>query len=111
VEVKIHVFLTSAVVEGELSASRPGRLTPRERAPPYLLYRKLGGVVEVKFHVFLTLAIDGIECSASLPGGFTLDETAGAVRWLGFHLGTRTKRKKYLSFLQGSNSEISFDGP
>jgi hypothetical protein len=32
VAVYIHVFLTSALV-GEWSASRPGRLTPEERAP------------------------------------------------------------------------------
>jgi hypothetical protein len=30
-EVHIHVFLTSAVVEGEWSASRPGRSTPSTR--------------------------------------------------------------------------------
>jgi hypothetical protein len=34
--------LTSAIGGGEWGASRPGRLTPRERAP-YLLDRKLGG--------------------------------------------------------------------
>jgi hypothetical protein len=33
VEVKIHVFLTSALVGGEWSDSRPGRFTPGERAP------------------------------------------------------------------------------
>jgi hypothetical protein len=32
VHVYIHVFLTSALVGGELSASRPGRFTPGERA-------------------------------------------------------------------------------
>jgi hypothetical protein len=31
--VKIHIFLTSALVGGEWSASRPGRFTPGERAP------------------------------------------------------------------------------
>jgi hypothetical protein len=32
-DVWIHVFLTSALVGGEWSASRPGRFTPWERAP------------------------------------------------------------------------------
>jgi hypothetical protein len=33
VEVWLHSFLTSALDEGELSASRPGSFSPRERAP------------------------------------------------------------------------------
>jgi hypothetical protein len=33
VEVYIHIFLTSALTGGEWSASRPGRFTPREKAP------------------------------------------------------------------------------
>jgi hypothetical protein len=33
VDVEIHIFLTSALVGGEWSASRPGRFTPGERAP------------------------------------------------------------------------------
>jgi hypothetical protein len=33
VDVYIHVFLTSALVGGEWSASRPGCFTPRERVP------------------------------------------------------------------------------
>jgi hypothetical protein len=33
VDVCSHIFLTSAVVGGEGSASRPGRFTPAERAP------------------------------------------------------------------------------
>jgi hypothetical protein len=33
VDVQIHIFLTSALVGGEWSASRPGRFTPRETAP------------------------------------------------------------------------------
>jgi hypothetical protein len=33
VDVWIHVFLTSALVVGEGSASRPGRFIPEERAP------------------------------------------------------------------------------
>jgi hypothetical protein len=33
VDVQIHIFLTSALVGGEWSASRPYRFTPKERAP------------------------------------------------------------------------------
>jgi hypothetical protein len=33
VDVQIHVFLTSAVAGGELSASHPSRFTPGESAP------------------------------------------------------------------------------
>jgi hypothetical protein len=33
VDVQTHVFLTSALVGGEWSASRPGRFTPGERVP------------------------------------------------------------------------------
>jgi hypothetical protein len=33
VDVQINVFLTSALVGGEWSVSRPGRFTPEERAP------------------------------------------------------------------------------
>jgi hypothetical protein len=33
VDVYINVFLTSALVGGEWSTSRPGRFTPGERAP------------------------------------------------------------------------------
>jgi hypothetical protein len=33
VDVEIHIFLTSALVGGEWSTSRPGRFTPGERAP------------------------------------------------------------------------------
>jgi hypothetical protein len=33
VDVYIHVFLTTALVGGERSASRPGRFTPEEGAP------------------------------------------------------------------------------
>jgi hypothetical protein len=33
VDVKIHVFLTLALVGGEWSASRPNRFAPVERAP------------------------------------------------------------------------------
>jgi hypothetical protein len=37
-------FLTSALVEGQWSASRPCRFTPGERAPGNPLYRRLGGL-------------------------------------------------------------------
>jgi hypothetical protein len=33
VDVYIHILLTSALVGGEWSTSRPGRFTPGERAP------------------------------------------------------------------------------
>jgi hypothetical protein len=33
VDVLTHIFLTSALVGGEWSASRPGRSTPGERVP------------------------------------------------------------------------------
>jgi hypothetical protein len=33
VDLYIHIFLTSALVGGEWSVSRPGRFTPVERAP------------------------------------------------------------------------------
>jgi hypothetical protein len=32
-DVQIHIFLTSALAGGEWSASRPGRFTPRGKAP------------------------------------------------------------------------------
>jgi hypothetical protein len=37
-------FLTSAVVGGERSASRPGRCIPKQRAPRYTLDMGLGGL-------------------------------------------------------------------
>jgi hypothetical protein len=33
VDVQIHIFLTSTLVKGEWSPSRPGRFTHRERVP------------------------------------------------------------------------------
>jgi hypothetical protein len=42
VDVQIHVFLTSALVGGEWSASLPGRVTPGEMAPGI---RWIGGLV------------------------------------------------------------------
>jgi hypothetical protein len=38
-----HVFLTSELVRGEWSASRPSRFVPGERAPRYPLNNRLGG--------------------------------------------------------------------
>jgi hypothetical protein len=43
VHVYIHVFLTSALAGDEWSASRPGRLTPRE-SHRYPLDRRVGGL-------------------------------------------------------------------
>jgi hypothetical protein len=46
VNVQINVFLTSALAGGEWSASRPGRFTPGESAPPphrYPLDRSMSG--------------------------------------------------------------------
>jgi hypothetical protein len=34
VDVQIHIFLTSALAEGEWSASRPSRFTPGKKEPP-----------------------------------------------------------------------------
>jgi hypothetical protein len=43
VEVQIHIFLTSALVGGERSASRPCRFTPQGKNPWYPLDRRLDG--------------------------------------------------------------------
>jgi hypothetical protein len=43
VDVEIHIFLTSAVVVGERSASRPSRFTPGKRGPGTPLDRRWGG--------------------------------------------------------------------
>jgi hypothetical protein len=43
VDVKIQVFLTSALVGGEWSDSRSARFTPGKRASPYPLGMRLGG--------------------------------------------------------------------
>jgi hypothetical protein len=45
VDVQIHIFLTSALVGGEWSASRPGRYNPGKRAPGT---HWIGGWVEPK---------------------------------------------------------------
>jgi hypothetical protein len=58
----IHVFLTSALVEGDWSASRPGRFNSGERAPRAPSTYRIGGLVEprtglddVEKRKFLTL--------------------------------------------------------
>jgi hypothetical protein len=43
VDVYIHIFLTSALVGGEWSASRPCRFIHRGKSPRYPLDRRLGG--------------------------------------------------------------------
>jgi hypothetical protein len=43
VYLEIHVFLSSALVEGQWSASRPGRFTHRRKSPRYELDKMLGG--------------------------------------------------------------------
>jgi hypothetical protein len=43
VDVQIHIFLASALVEVEWSVSLPGRFTPRQKSPLYLLDRRLAG--------------------------------------------------------------------
>jgi hypothetical protein len=59
VDIQIHIFLTSALVEREWSASRPGRFTPGEIA---LGTHCIGGWVDpraglddVEKRIFLTL--------------------------------------------------------
>jgi hypothetical protein len=59
VDVQIHIFLASALAEGEWSASRPDPFTPRERAPSA---HCIGGSVDpraglddVERRTFLTL--------------------------------------------------------
>jgi hypothetical protein len=42
-DVYIHVFLTSALVTGEWSASQPGCFTPLGKSPRCPLDRRLGG--------------------------------------------------------------------
>jgi hypothetical protein len=43
-DVKIHVFLTSVLVEGEWSASCTGRFTPGGKSPQYPSDTSLGGL-------------------------------------------------------------------
>jgi hypothetical protein len=59
VDISIHIFLTSALVGGEWSASRPGRFTARERAPGTYWIRgwvdPRAGLDDVEKRKFLTL--------------------------------------------------------
>jgi hypothetical protein len=61
VDVQIHIFLTSSLVDGEWSASRPGRFTPGERAPST---HWIGGWVDPR------ACLDGVEKRKflALPG-------------------------------------------
>jgi hypothetical protein len=58
VDVWIHIFLTSALVGGEWSASRPGCFTPGERIPGT---RWIGGWVVPR------IVLDGVEKISPLP--------------------------------------------
>jgi hypothetical protein len=51
VDVQIHIFLTSALVGGERSPSRPGRFIPEERVSG----TNLTGLDDVEMWKFLTL--------------------------------------------------------
>jgi hypothetical protein len=59
VDVQIHIFLISALVGGEWSASCAGRFTPRERAPgTHSIGGSVGpkgGLDDVEKRKFLTL--------------------------------------------------------
>jgi hypothetical protein len=55
--VQIHIFLTSALVGGEWSASRPSRFTPGERAP---------GTHWIVGWVDLRAGLDDVEVSGQL---------------------------------------------
>jgi hypothetical protein len=43
VDVQIHIFLTSALIGAEQSASHPCHISPRGNSPRYPLDRRLGG--------------------------------------------------------------------
>jgi hypothetical protein len=58
VNVSIHIFLISAFAGGERSASRPGRFTPRERAPGTTW---IGGLVDPR------AGVDYVEKRKSWP--------------------------------------------
>jgi hypothetical protein len=95
VDVYIHNFLTSALAGSEWSASRPGRLTPRERAPGT---HWIGGWVDpraglddVERRKFLTLPRFELR-SLGRPGR-SQDETA-VKRW-SFLTLSRNGRKAY----------------
>jgi hypothetical protein len=60
-EVHIHIFLNSALIEGVLSASSPGRCTSEERAPgTYWIgvwVEPRAGLDDVEKRKFLTLPV------------------------------------------------------
>jgi hypothetical protein len=58
-DVYIHIFLTSALVGGEWSASRPGRFTLGERSPGTHCVGPRAGLDDVEKWKFLT--IPGLE--------------------------------------------------
>jgi hypothetical protein len=68
VEVYIHIFLTSALVGGEWSTSRPGRFNPRERPPGthwiggWVDLRDYWRVASVIFGLYVWFAYVGNEC-------------------------------------------------
>jgi hypothetical protein len=70
-DVQIHIFLTSALVGGQWSASCPGRFMLRERTPRYPLDRRLGGpqaglddIEKLKFLALLGLKLRPLSRSA-----------------------------------------------
>jgi hypothetical protein len=57
--VEIHIFLTSALVGGEWSASRPCRFTPEERAPgTHWIGGWVGPRAGLEFRMVLTVNSD-----------------------------------------------------
>jgi hypothetical protein len=57
VDVEIHIFLTSALVEDGWSVSRLGRFTPGERAPGTHWVGPRAGLDDVEKRKFLTLPV------------------------------------------------------
>jgi hypothetical protein len=56
VDVYIHIFLTSALVGGERSASRPGRFTPDGRAPGIIPYHRAIILVPIIYSYIYTIS-------------------------------------------------------
>jgi hypothetical protein len=113
--VSLHVFSTSALVAGELSASRPCRFNPRERAPSiHWIEGRVGpraGLDDVEKRIFLTLS--GLELrplghparSWSLyrlryPGSFLVS--------VGWYFAIYTRRSKFNSFLPSTQLHVVF---
>jgi hypothetical protein len=78
-DVYIHVFLTSALVGGEWSTSRPGRFIPGERAPRTVLddvkKRKISPLpgLELRNLRFQPVASRYTDCAISTPDSFTIE--------------------------------------